>query len=172
MIDRAAQVSRHRTVALIGAAAFPAFWQLLQHGQLTVVALTAVVGAWLLLRQGREVAAGAVLGVLAYKPPLLLPVLVVLFLARDWRMLLPAVVAGTAEVLVTAFWIGINGIRRYVLLMLHLPSMSTTLFTKPEQLHGLKAFWMMLVPIPAVSLVAVRADRDRGRRHRRGDLAA
>jgi hypothetical protein len=31
--------------------------------------------------------------------------------------------------------------------------MSTLLFTRPEQSHGLKAFWMMLVPVPAAALV-------------------
>ena len=153
VIVRAERVTRHRGLALLAAATFPAFWQLVQHGQLTVVAVAAIVSAWLLLRGGREVAAGAVLGLLVYKPPLLAPVLVVLLLARAWTVLGPAVVAGAAEVLVTVFWVGFDGIRRYVLLMLHLPSMSSLLFTKPEQAHGLKAFWMMLVPQPTVALV-------------------
>jgi glycosyl transferase family 87 len=153
VIDRSDEVSKHRGLALIAAATFPAFWQLVQHGQLTVVAVAAIVSAWLLLRGGREVAAGAVLGLLVYKPPLLAPVLVVLLLARAWKVLAPALLAGAAEVLVTVFWVGFDGIRRYVLLMLHLPSMSTLLFTKPEQAHGLKAFWMMLVPQPTVALV-------------------
>jgi hypothetical protein len=77
----------------------------------------------------------------------------VLFLARAWRLLVPAVVAGVAEVVVTACWVGFDGVRRYVLLLLHLPSMSTLLFTKPEQSHGLKAFWTMLVPLPSVALL-------------------
>jgi hypothetical protein len=153
VIVRADRVSRHRGLALLAAATFPAFWQLVQHGQLTVVAVAAIVSAWLLLRGGREVAAGAVLGLLVYKPPLLAPVLVVLLLARAWKVLVPAVLAGTAEVLVTVFWVGVDGIRRYVRLMAHLPSMSSLLFTRPEQAHGLKAFWMMLVPQPTVALV-------------------
>jgi hypothetical protein len=152
VVNRSPRVSGYKTIALTAALAFPAFWQLLQHGQLSVVALAAIVGAWLLLRQGNEIAAGAVLGILAYKPPLLLPVLIVLCLARAWRLLIPAAVIGAAEVLVTGLWIGVDGIRRYALLMLHLPSMATTLFTKPEQAHGLKAFWAILVPIPAVAL--------------------
>jgi hypothetical protein len=153
VIIRSEQVSRFRGLALLAALSFPAFWQLLQHGQLTVVALAAMVAAWLLLRAGQDLEAGAVLGLLMYKPPLLAPVLVVLFLARAWRVLLPAVLVAVAEVAVTGFWVGLDGLKRYVLLMWHLPAMSTLLFTKPEQSHGLKAFWMMLVPQPTVVLV-------------------
>ena len=152
VIVRAPRLARYKSLALIAAAAFPAFWQLLQHGQLTIVAMAAIVGAWLLLTRGQHVAAGVVLGLMAYKPPLLLPALVVLLLARDWRVFVPAVLAATAEVLVTVPWVGVDGIRRYVLLMLHLPSMATTLFTKPEQAHGLKAFWTILVPVPLLAL--------------------
>src|SRR5579864_8661922 len=153
VIVRADRVSPHRGLALLAAVTFPAFWQLIQHGQLTIVAVAVIVSAWLLLRGGRDAAAGAVLGLLAYKPPLLAPVLVVLFLARAWRSLVPAVLVGIAEVLVTGFWVGIDGLRRYAVLMWHLPQISTLLFTKPEQAHGLKAFWMMLVPQPTVALV-------------------
>ena len=157
VIVRCEQVSKHRGLALLAAAAFPAFWQLIQHGQLTVVAVAAIVPAWLLLRSGRDGAAGAVLGLLVYKPPLLAPILVVLLLARAWRLLVPAVIVGVAEVAVTGLWVGLGGLRRYVLLMWHLPSMSSLLFTKPEQAHGLKAFWTMLVPAPALVLYAASA---------------
>jgi hypothetical protein len=157
VIIRADRVSKHRGLALIAAVTFPPFWQLVQHGQLTVVAVAVIVSAWLLLRGGRDAAAGAVLGLLVYKPPLLAPVLVVLLLARAWRVLVPAILAGLAEVLVPAFWVGFDGLRRYVRLMLRLPGMSTLLFTKPEQAHGLKAFWAMLIPAPVVALLLYAA---------------
>jgi hypothetical protein len=157
VIVRTERVSNHRGLALLAAGAFPAFWQLVQHGQLTVVAVAGIVSAWLFLRHGREVAAGAALGVLAYKPPLLAPILLVLFFARSWRILAGAMAVGAGEVLVTGFWVGLDGLRRYVLLMWHLPSMSTLLFTKPEQAHGLKAFWMLLVPQPTVALALYAA---------------
>jgi hypothetical protein len=157
VIVRSAVVSRHRKLALLGVVGFPAFWQLVQHGQLSVIAVAAIVSAWLFLRRGDDLQAGAALGLLIYKPPLLAPILVVLFLARAWRLLIPAAVAAIAEVAVTGFWVGVDGLRRYVLLMLHLPSMSTLLFTKPEQSHGLKAFWTMLVPQPTVALMLYTA---------------
>jgi hypothetical protein len=157
VIIRSDQVAKHRGLALLAAATFPAFWQLIQHGQLTMVAVSAIVPAWLLLRRGREVAAGAVLGLLVYKPPLLAPILVVLCLARAWRLLIPAAIVGAAAVLVTGWWVGLDGLRRYVVLMWHLPSMSSRLFTRPEQAHGLKAFWTMLVPVPTLALLLYAA---------------
>lgn len=150
---RSTGLAGHRGLVFLAALAFPAFWQLVQHGQLTVFAVAVFVGAWLLLRDARDWQAGALLGLLMYKPPLLAPILIVLFVARAWKLLGPAIVVSIAEVAVTGFWIGLDGLRRYVLLMLHLPTMSTLLFTKPEQAHGLKAFWMMLVPEPTTALV-------------------
>jgi hypothetical protein len=41
--------------------------------------------------------------------------------------------------------------------MLRLPSMSTLLFTKPAQSHGLKAFWAMLVPSPTAAFLLYAA---------------
>jgi hypothetical protein len=153
LIRRSEILSAHSRVTLLGALTFPAFWQLVQHGQLTVLAVAITVTAWSLMRRGRPVLAGAVLGLLMYKPPLLAPVLVLLFIAGEWRMWVPAVATGAAEVLVTGFWIGFDGLRRYVFLMLHLPTMSTLLFTKPEQAHGLKAFWAILIPQPTFALI-------------------
>jgi hypothetical protein len=152
LIIRTDRVSSHRGVALLAALAFPAFWQLLQHGQLTIVAMSVLVAAWVLLRHEHPRWAGAVLGLLVYKPPFLVPVLAVLLVARAWQVLLPTVASAALEVGATSLLVGVEGLRRYILMTLNLPRMSGLLFTNPAQSHGLKAFWMLLVPQPTLVL--------------------
>ncbi len=110
------------------------------------------MSAWWCLRTGREAVAGAILGLLVYKPQLLAPVLAVLCVARAWRLLVPAILAGAAEILATVPWIGLDGLRRYVLLVIHLPSIAAQLLPKLEQSHGLNAFWTLLVPNSTAAL--------------------
>jgi alpha-1,2-mannosyltransferase len=140
-------------LALLGAAAFPPFWYLLQHGQLSVLGLAAFVGSWWFLRSGNEVAAGAMLGLLAYKPPLLAPVLAVLLLARSWRMGAAAAAAAAAEILSCGLWVHTTGLRDYADLLLRLPKIAEVMAAKPELMHSLRAFWSLLFPRSSVAVV-------------------
>jgi hypothetical protein len=72
------------TACLLGT--FPIF-QVLVEGQWSFVMLAGCLGALLLARRHHPAAAGMSLAVLALKPPLLIPVLVVLLLTRSWRAL-------------------------------------------------------------------------------------
>ena len=162
LLARAApRLRMHVGLTCLGAAAFPPFWQLVQHGQLTMVAVTALVGAWWALRSGREVAFGACLGLLAYKPPLVAPVLILLLFIRAWRPLAAASVVGLAQVLVAAWWIGLAGVWRYVDLLLGLPGMASALRSNPAQTHGWRGFLELLlgesVPVTVLSAVLILA---------------
>jgi hypothetical protein len=79
---------------------FP-FFQALVEGQWSFVMLAGCLGAVLAARSGRPGWAGVGLAVLALKPPLLVPVLVVLLCMRAWRTLLPAVAVVSVVWLVT-----------------------------------------------------------------------
>lgn len=136
----------HLGLVLVAALAYPPFWQLIQHGQLTIVAIAAVTGSWFALRSGRPWLAGACLGVLAYKPPLLAPAAAVLLLAGEWRMLASAGLVAAGQVLVAAIWVGFSGLRDYVLLMVSLPAMANRLETRPAQTHAWRGFWALIVP--------------------------
>jgi hypothetical protein len=91
-----ARVRLLATACLLGT--FPTF-QVLVEGQWSFVMLAGGLGALVLARRRLPIAAGACLAVLALKPPLLVPVLVVLLLTRSWRAL-----AGTAGA-VLAVWL-------------------------------------------------------------------
>jgi hypothetical protein len=121
-------------------------WFLLQHGQLSAVALGIVVAAAVLLRRGHDGLTGALLGLLIYKPPLFAPIFAIVLLGRSWRAACAMVLSGLVELAATAPWVGIEGLRRYVELVLQLPGMAAMMAAKPYQMHSLRAFWLLLVP--------------------------
>jgi hypothetical protein len=139
-------VRQFSSVAVLGAIGFPPLWFLLQHGQLSAVALGIVVAAAVLLRRGRVGLTGAMLGLLIYKPPLFAPMLAIVLLGRSWTVAAAMVMSGLLELAATAAWVGIDGLRRYVELVLQLPGMASMMAAKPYQMHSLRAFWMLLVP--------------------------
>jgi hypothetical protein len=79
---------------------FP-FYQAFVEGQWSFVMLTGCLGALLAARAGRPGWAGVGLATLALKPPLLVPVLVVLLFMRAWRTAMTCVGAVLAVWLVT-----------------------------------------------------------------------
>ena len=89
---------RHRGLVLLCALAFPALAETVRYGQLSALtaglfALAAVVDA-----RGRPFAAGLVLGLLAYKPYLLLPAILIWGLAGRRHAVLGAAVGAAAHV--------------------------------------------------------------------------
>ncbi len=152
-VRRSRTVRQYAGIALLGAAGFPPFWYLLQHGQLSAVALCIVVAAFWLLCDGRAVAAAAVLGLLIYKPPLFAPMVCVLLLAREWKKSAVMLSVGLVEVLAAGLWVGAQGLRDYLGLLLDLPRLAPVLAVKPYQMHSLRAFWLLIVPNAAAAAV-------------------
>lgn len=139
-------VRQFSSVAMLGAIGFPPLWFLLQHGQLSAVTLGIVVLAGRALRRGRVRLAGALLGLLIYKPPLFVPMLAIVLLGGSWGAAAAMVTSGLVELAATAAWVGIEGITRYIELTLQLPGMAAMMAAKPYQMHSLRAFWLLLVP--------------------------
>lgn len=82
--------SRYPWLVMAGALlSYPLFRAVL-GGQNTAFGLAAITAAWLLLERRRDVAAGLVLSLLAYKPQFLLPLVGVLLLSRRPRAVLGA----------------------------------------------------------------------------------
>jgi len=75
----------HRIEAYALALTFFPMFRGVTGGQNTALSLLLVVGFWRGLRSGREVPAGVAAALLLFKPPLALPFLGALVLARRWR---------------------------------------------------------------------------------------
>jgi hypothetical protein len=139
-------------LAMLGAIAFPPFFELILHGQLAIVAMASMIWAWLALRRNHALLAGAALGILGYKLSLLLPVLAILAVAGLWRMLGAALAVAIAQVLLGAWASGSGSLTAYVQMLADSPRLMNTLAAKPYQMHSWRAFWLLLFGSPRLSL--------------------
>jgi alpha-1,2-mannosyltransferase len=138
-------VRQHFSLAMLGAISFPPFWSLVQHGQLSILALGFFLAAWLGLRRGCDLCAGAALGLLAYKPSLAVPVYCVLLCACEWRILIAAFLSASGQVAIILWWVGLGGLRTYGDLLLSSPRLASLLTARPNQMHSWRSFWSLLV---------------------------
>ena len=99
---------RARVVAALCLLSTFPFFQALVEGQWSPVMLAGCLLALAAARGGRPGWAGAGLAVLALKPPLLVPVIVVLLLTRGWRTLLTLAVVLVGVVVVTMPFTGVG----------------------------------------------------------------
>lgn len=97
---------RDGALVFLAAAAFPPAWQMVVHGQTTIVVMAAVYGGFLAWSRGRHFWAGVVLGAMAIKPQFGLPFAVIVLSSRDWAMLGGA--AASVLLQVAAVWMVIG----------------------------------------------------------------
>jgi hypothetical protein len=159
VVNATERLKAHRRTVLIAAIASPAFWNLIIHGQLSVLALASVVAGFVALRSGHVVLCGVAIGMLGYKPPLIVPAVATLALARAWRPLAGALLAIVGQLLAAALVVGFTALSNYGDLLLESRRLARVLIAKPEQMHSLRAFWVLLVPSGtiATALYAVTA---------------
>jgi hypothetical protein len=151
-IRAARRVSAFTGLAVAGAVAFPPFWELVLHGQLSVVAMAAAIAACVALQRGRARLAGALLGVLGYKLSLFIPALAVLVVSGAWTMALCACAVAAAQVLLGALVAGPGSLMAYARMLIDSPALIGTLAAKPYQMHSWRAFWLLVSPSPSAAL--------------------
>jgi alpha-1,2-mannosyltransferase len=110
---RVAGVLPDRTFVVAAAAAFPPFWSLVLHGQMTVLVLAAFWAGWLALERHRRFLAGVAFGMLAIKPQFGIPLAVVVLACGEWAMLLGAGTAVAAQVAAVWLVLGPDVFREY-----------------------------------------------------------
>lgn len=133
--------------------ASPALWQLVLHGQNSIVALAAFTAGWSLLRSGHPFGAGLALGVLFYKPQLGLAIGAALLLTGRWRVIVGVAVAAGAQLALAALILGGSVLGAYLRMMMRLPDISALLEPKPYLLHSFHAFFEMISPTAHYAIV-------------------
>jgi hypothetical protein len=128
------------------AAAFPAFFNLIAHGQNSAVALACFTAAYLALRNARPFLAGLAIGTLVFKPQLGLAAACVFVLTGQWAVVAGAVVAAAVQLGATWLYYGTDVMRAYVEWLQGVGDIVALLHIKPYQMHSLMTFWRLLVP--------------------------
>jgi hypothetical protein len=98
-------------LVLVAAAAivFPPFWHVVLFGQNSVLILVVFFLAWRALENRQSFLAGTIFGLLAIKPQLAIPLVVVVLICREWAMLGGIAVSLAVQALSVAVVFG-NGI--------------------------------------------------------------
>ena len=135
------------------AAAYPAFFHLILWGQTSALALACLTLAYFALRAENLFLAGIALGALAFKPQLGLAAAIVFLAMRNWTLIAGAILSAAAQFIVAWLYFGLDPLRQWFRMLHNIPSEWALLEPRPYQTHSLRAFWSMLVPSPAVSLV-------------------
>jgi alpha-1,2-mannosyltransferase len=141
----------HGWTVLILAIAFPGLFHLLTWGQTSGLALACFTLAFLALRAKRPVLAGLAIGSLIFKPQLGLAAAVLFLLIREWKVVLGAMIAASAQLGIGWWHYGTPVMRNYWHALLQVRDVLALLEPRPYQMHSLRAFWALLVPWPAVA---------------------
>ena len=155
LLARLMALTRRDTRALvIIAAAWPTFYVLLRYGQLSALSLVIVTLAVFAAARGMGVAAGVLLGLLAYKPNLLVSPILLLVLTRRWRVLSGLVVGASAELLLGLFLAGPDGMQSYIAGLVDLARRPELVQFFPAESHSLRGSFRLLLPWPGLVTVA------------------
>jgi len=128
-----------RTFVVAAAAAFPPFWSLVLHGQVTVILLAAFWGGWLALERHRPWLAGFALGLLAIKPQFGIPLAVVVLASGEWAMLAGALTSVAAQATVVWLMLGTDAFTAFAHNIPGMIAVADLLEAKPFMSHSLRA---------------------------------
>jgi hypothetical protein len=143
-----------RSTIILLAAAYPAFFNLLAHGQNSAIALACLTGAFFAFRHRHPVLAGLAIGTLIYKPQLGLVMACVFVLSLDWRVVVGAVAGAAAQLGLAWFYFGTEVMRAYGNALRGIGEIQPLLDVKPYQMHSLFSFWNLLLPWHNLASVA------------------
>jgi len=135
------------------ALAYPAFFNLIAWGQTSALALACFTGAFLLLRGGREFAAGLVLGCLIFKPQLGLAVAVVMVAAGAWKIVAVALLSAAAQVGCGIAYYGVGPLRDWIRNLSNLRNVIEQFEPRIYQTHSLRTFLSMILPSDRLAFV-------------------
>jgi Glycosyltransferase family 87 len=140
----------YRGTVLILAIAFPGFFHLLAWGQTSGLALLCFTLAFLALRTERTFLAGFAIGSLIFKPQLGVAAAVVFLLARQWRVVVGALMAATLQLAAAWMHYGATIMRDYWHALIDMKDVLPLLEPRSYQTHSLRSFWSLLLPWPSV----------------------
>jgi hypothetical protein len=144
------------TVALC-ALAFPALLDTLRYGQLSAFTLFAFCLAAVLWRGDRRVAAGMALGLVAYKPNLLVGPAIVLVAAGEWRTVVGLGLGALAESAVSLAFSGMATMVQYVSTLTSLARDPGLVQIHPQELHSWRGLFQLVAPEPWAGALTLAA---------------
>jgi alpha-1,2-mannosyltransferase len=150
----APQASLDKLSLYLVAAAWPALFDVLRYGQLSALSLLCAAAAARLSSQARYVASGLALGLLVYKPNLLIAPILILAFAREWPLLAGLIAGAGFETLVSLLSVGPGVFANYVTVLWTVVRNPNLIQMFPAESHSLSGAVRLLLPWPFMSASA------------------
>ena len=128
-----------RTFIIVAAAAFPPFWSLILHGQVTLILLAAFWAGWIALERQRPWLAGLAFGLLALKPQFGIPLAAVVLICGEWSMLAGAISSVAAQAALVWLVLGSGAFTTFAESIPTTIAYADLLEAKPFLSHSLRA---------------------------------
>lgn len=147
-------LGRYPDLVALGAVCFPPLFHCFVRGQISAPILACFTLALLSFRTGNEWLAGAVIGLLVFKPQFLVAIPLLFVLASAWRALAGLTISAFSQLALTWMYFGAGVMRAYFDTLLHVPRWisSAEPGTSQAQMHSLRSFWILLIPSPTAAL--------------------
>jgi hypothetical protein len=133
----------------VAAAAFPPFWNLVLHGQTTIVLILAFFLGWVCLERKRRVLAGMAFGLLAIKPQYGIVLAAVVLARREWPILGGALLSIAGQVAAVCLLFDASVVWTYLRILPRLPDLGLLGLHRMHSLRSLTG----LLPSPISTLL-------------------
>ena len=145
---RCAALRGYGVLVAMCAIAYPPLYHVFMRGQLSALLIACFATAYLALASRHEWLAGAVLGCLAFKPPFLAAIPLILLLARAWKVFAGVSISACAQLVLTWIYFGHRVMQVYLIRLLQSAKNpgSTELTFSAVQMHSLYSFLETLIP--------------------------
>ncbi len=144
------------TMALL-AASWPAVFVVLRYGQISTLSLVLLALAVWLHKGGYPLASGVALGALAYKPNLLIAPVLIVLLAREWRLFLGLALGAGLELAVSLAVVGKSTFVRYADILIAIATKPELVQMYSTESHSFRGLVRLATTNSAILLVAVLA---------------
>jgi alpha-1,2-mannosyltransferase len=156
LLARESGIGPNRDLVLLAAIASPAWFITMRYGQLSALSTGLLALAGALDLRGRPFAGGVVLGLLAYKPYLILPALLIWFVAGHHRAMLGGIVGAAIHILTGVLAAGWQVTLRWFEVLGSLGQNPELVQGFPNEVHSLVGFTRLLgFPPPLPMTVAI-----------------
>ena len=147
----------HQRLVLAAALAFPPVWQLVVHGQTTIVVLASFWAAWCAWERGRGYLAGFALGFLALKPQFLAPVGLILLAGKEWRAIAGVATSALLQAACVTLTLGPDTITAFLSSIPATIGNASLLEPKAHMTHSIRALTKLVPGVAGTTLWVVAA---------------